>query len=184
MTRYDRPGLELEFDQQALTQGGCYRYVPIVLRLCGVPVQQHVILTVSFERMRKQGANGTLLDDYDAYPLHTAPVRTDFHGYYQHSPALLARPHDQETGTIRCTMTSQSCSILSQAIFRPDSRGTELVQGSVRGLRLWGCGLLSGVRESGRASRGDSPPRPCSQSRWGLETFTVSPCSKDGKHQG
>lgn len=122
MTRYDRPGLELEYDRAALTQPGCCRYVPIVLRLCGVPVQQHVILTVTFERVRKRSKRGELLDDYDVQPGYIVPARTDFPGYSEYILELLARGHDQETGTIRVTMSSQKGSILSQAVFRLDSR--------------------------------------------------------------
>jgi len=133
MTRYDRPGVELEFDQGALTQPGCCRYVPIVLRLCGVPVQQHVILTVSFERVRKRTADGTPLDDYEPHPFYTVPVRKDFPGYREYALELLARAHDQETGTIQITMTSQSGSILSHAVFRLDSRQVEPVQAECKG---------------------------------------------------
>ena len=133
MTRYDRPGLELEFDQKALTKEGCCRYVPVVLRLCGVPVQQHVILTVSFERVRKRAASGEPLDDYEPHPFYTAPARKDFPGYYEYVLELLARAHDQETGTIQITMTSQKGSMLSHAVFRLDSRQVEPVQAECKG---------------------------------------------------
>ena len=133
MTRYDRPGLELEFDQAALSQPGCCRYVPIVLRLCGVPVQQHVILTVSFERVRKRAAGGQPLDDYETHPAYTTPVRKDFPGYREYALELVARAHDEETGTIRVAMTSQSSSTLSQAVFRLDSRHVEPVRVECKG---------------------------------------------------
>lgn len=146
MTRYDRPGLELEFDQAALTQPGCCRYVPIVLRLGGVPVQQHVILTVSFERVRKLAAGGEPLNDYEAHPAYTTSVRKDFPGYREYALELVARAHDQETGTIRIAMTSQSGSILSQAVFRLDSRQIEPVQVECKGF------AHVGIRPSLRSS--------------------------------
>jgi DNA sulfur modification protein DndC len=59
--RYNRPFLELEFDQQALTQPGCCRFVQVVVRLCGVPIKQNVMLTVSFDRVRKYDHHGTPL---------------------------------------------------------------------------------------------------------------------------
>jgi hypothetical protein len=133
MTRYDRPGVELEFSREALAQSGCCRYVPIVLRLCGVPVQQPVILTVNFERVRKRLADGTPLDDYEPHPRYTAPVRKAFPGYYEYALDLLARAHDQETGTIRIAMTSQSGSMLSHAVFRLDSRQVEPVLAECKG---------------------------------------------------
>jgi hypothetical protein len=146
MTRYDRPGLELEFDQAALTQAGCCRYVPIVLRLCGVPVLQHVILTVSFERVRMRGMQGEPLADYEAHPGYTTPIRTDFPGYREYALELLARAHDQETGTIRVAMTSQSGSMLSQAVFRLDSRHSEPVQVACKGFAH--VGLRPSLRSS------------------------------------
>ena len=133
MTRYDRPGLELEFNREALTGEGCCRFVQVVLRLCGVPVQQHVILTVNFERVRKRSANGDPLDDYEPHPFYTAPTRKDTQGYFEYALELLARAHDQETGTIEVTMTSQKGSVLSHAVFRLDSRQAAPVQAECKG---------------------------------------------------
>lgn len=144
MTRYDRPHLELEYDQRALVQEGCCRFVPIVLRLCGVPVQQHVILTVGFERVRKLGGGGKPLDDYDARPLYVSPVRKGFSNYFEYALELLARAHNEETGTIRIAMTSQAGGTLSQAIFRLDSRFAEPVQAECKGFA--GVRILPSLR--------------------------------------
>ncbi len=142
--RYDRPFLELEFDQQALMQPGCCRFVQIVVRLCGVPTTQNVMLTVSFDRVRKHDQHGTPLDDYELHPIHTQLVRKGVPNYEEYATELLARAHDQETGTIRISMTSQSSSILSQAEYRLDSRETKPVQRECKGFR--GVRLLSHIR--------------------------------------
>ena len=144
--RYDRPFLELEFDQQALTQPGCCRFVQVVVRLCGVPTAQNVMLTVSFDRVRTRDHHGTPLDDYEQHPIHTPLVRKNFPNYEEYATELLARAHEQETGTIRISMSSQSSSLLSQAEYRLDSRETKPVQRECKGFR--GVRLLSHIRAS------------------------------------
>lgn len=138
--RYERPALEIEFDQQALTAPGCCRYVPVVVRLCGVPVQRNVILTVMFERAQKK-REGVPLDDYDVHPSSLFLVHKGIPGYDEYVAVLLARPHSEETGTIRIKMESSSYNVLSEAVFRLDSRLTEpvastLQKGSFKALRL------------------------------------------------
>ncbi len=116
--RYERPSLEFEFDQQALTAQGCCRFVPVVVRLCGIPVQQHVMLTVSFERVRKQAKNGIDYDDdYEVHPASYFLAHTDIPGYREYKVDLLARPHHVETGTVRIKMESQAYNVLSEAVF-------------------------------------------------------------------
>ncbi len=138
---YPRPFLEIEFDRQALTQGGCCRYVPVILRICSVP--ERVMLTISFERVRKQDQDGTYLDDYDVRSLrpHLLRASKDFSGYYEYAFQMLARPHAEETGTIHLKIESQSYSLLSETTYRFDSREQEPVRanfhdGSFRGVRL------------------------------------------------
>lgn len=131
--RYGRPCLELEFDQQALMQPGCCRFVQVVLRLCGIPTAQKVTLTVSFERVRKHDQDGMPPDDYELHPRRTPFVHKDFPNYQEYAAQLLARGHDQETGTIRIAMTSPSGSILSQAEYRLDSRQPIPVQRECKG---------------------------------------------------
>ena len=80
--RYDRPSLEIEFDQQALTAPGCCRFVPVVVRLCGIPTHQHAILTVMFERTRKHEKDGTALDDYEVHPASSFLVHKGIPGYH------------------------------------------------------------------------------------------------------
>lgn len=155
--RYSRPCLELEFDQQALMQPGCCRFVPVVLRLCGIPTAQKVMLTVSFDRVRKHDQQGMPLDDYELHPLRTPFVRKDFPGYQEYAAQLLARGHDQETGTIRIAMVSQSGSMLSQAEYRLDSRQTKPVQRECKG--FLSTRLLTHIRsqEERDALRGQYP---------------------------
>ncbi len=155
--RYGRPCLELEFDQQALVQPGCCRFVPVVLRLCGIPTAQKVMLTVSFDRVRKQDQQGKPLDDYELHPLKTPFVHKGFPNYEEYAAELLARGHDQETGTIRIAMTSQSGSILSQAEYRLDSRQTKPVQRECKG--FLSTRLLTHLRsqEERDALRGQYP---------------------------
>ena len=138
--RYERPSLEIEYDQQALTASGCCRYVPVIVRICGIPVQQHVILTVMFERTRKK-KDGVPLDDYEVHPTSHFLVHKGIPGYCEYIVELLARAHDEETGTIRIKMESQAYNLLSEAVFHLDSRQTEpvattLKPGSFKALRL------------------------------------------------
>ncbi len=143
--RYERPSLEFEFDQQALTAQGCCRFVPVVVRLCGIPVQQHVMLTVSFERVRKQAKNGIDYDDdYEVHPASYFLAHTDIPGYREYKVDLLARPHHVETGTVRIKMESQAYNVLSEAVFCLDSRQAEpvaltLLKGSFKAMRLLPC---------------------------------------------
>ncbi len=138
--RYPRPFLEIEFDQPALTQGGCCRYVPIVLRLCAVPEQ--VMLTVRFERVRKKDQQGAYLDDYEIEPYaYILRIPSNIPGYNEYATELLARPHATETGTIHIKLESHSSNLLSEALYRFDSRKAEPVRarlhpGSFRGERL------------------------------------------------
>lgn len=174
MTRYDRPGLELEFDQAALKQPGCCRYVPFVLRLCGVPMQQHVILTVSFERVRKRSPDGEPLDDYVAHPGYPTPVRKNFPGYLEYAQELLARAHDEETGTIRIAMSSQSGSTLSQAVIRFDSRHSEPVQVECKGFAHVGL----------RPSLRSSAERDALQGRLHAPALRVEPAAQVAEGEG
>jgi hypothetical protein len=140
VNRYDRPSLEIEFDQEALRAPGCCRFVPVVVRLCGVPVQQHVMLTVMFERTRKK-KGGVPLDDYEVHPASYFLVHHDIPGYHEYVVELLARAHSEETGTIRIKMESQAYNVLSEAVFCLDSRQAEpvastLQKGSFKALRF------------------------------------------------
>jgi hypothetical protein len=62
IVRYERPSVELEFDQASLTRDGCCRFVPVVLRICGVP--ENTMLTVMFERVRPSDEADLHTDDY------------------------------------------------------------------------------------------------------------------------
>ena len=139
--RYLRPYLEIEFDRDALTQSACCRFVPIVLRLCAVP--EGVMNTVSFERVRVLGEDGVYRDDYEVHPRRPYSMRVEkgFPGYQEYATHLLARPHAQETGTIHIKIESQSSSLLSEVVYRFDSREQEPVRatyhdGSFRGIRI------------------------------------------------
>lgn len=131
--RYDRPFLELEYDGEAYRQQGCCRYVPIVLRLCGVPKQQGVRLSVSFERVRKVSTQGEPLDDYEVHPRSVPAVRTTFPNYHEYALALRARAHHEETGTIRISMTSQAGHPISEATIVFDCGAAEPVQNVCKG---------------------------------------------------
>ncbi len=138
--RYGRPSLEIEFDQAALTAPGCCRYVPVVVRLCGIPYHQNVMVTVMFERTRKK-KDGVPLDDYDLHPSSQFLNHKGIQGYHEYEVELLARPHGEETGTIRIKMESQAYNVLSEAVFRLDSRlpdpvASTLQKGSLTALRL------------------------------------------------
>ncbi len=137
--RYDRPSLEIEFDQQALTAPGCCRFVPVVVRLCGIQEHQHAIFTVMFERTREK--DETALDDYEVHPSSFFLVHTGVPGYRQYQVELLARGHSKETGQIRIKMESQASNVLSEAIFCLDARQAQpvastLLKGSFKALRL------------------------------------------------
>jgi hypothetical protein len=143
--RYARPSIEIEFFQDNLAKECCCRFVPIVLRLCGVPAEQSVMLTVSFERTRKYAADGTALDDYDVHPgVHdTMQMRRkkQFPGYHEYAVDLLARAHREETGTIRIKMESWAHSVLSEAVYVLDSRHDSPVEfscqkGSFQAVRM------------------------------------------------
>lgn len=139
--RYDRPSLEIEYDQEALKQPGCCRLVPVVLRLCGIPVQQHVMTTVMFERTHRQASNTTAHDDYDVHPRSLFRVEKGIVGYEEYAVDLLARAHGEETGVIRVTMESPAFNTLSQAVFYLDSRLPEpvaatLLKGSFKAMRF------------------------------------------------
>ena len=84
--------MEIEFDQQALTAPGCCRFVPVVVRLCGIPTHQHVMLTVMFERTRKRAKDGTACcDDYEVHPASYFLVQKGIPGYQEYVVDLLAR---------------------------------------------------------------------------------------------
>ena len=138
--RYERPSLEIEFSQQALTGSGCCRYVPVVVRLCGIPEHQHVMLTVMFERTRKV-KDGVALDDYDMHPISHFLAQKSIAGYQEYSVELLARAHGEETGTIRIKMESPAYNVLSEAVYRMDCRHAEPVastyqKGSFKAVRI------------------------------------------------
>lgn len=140
VTRYARPQVEIEYKREALTAQGCCRYVPIVLRLCGVPTDQHVMLTVMFERTRKY-QEGVALDEYDVHPRSIFLVYKGIPGYYEYVVELLARPFSEDTGTIRIKMESQAWNVLSEAVYILDSRQDAPVErscqkGSFRAVRM------------------------------------------------
>jgi hypothetical protein len=141
--RYPRPSIEIEYDRAVLVGEGCCRFVPIVLRLCGIPSEQHVMLTVTFERVRKPAQDGTILDDYDVHPSigRTMPRRREFPGYYEYAVELVARAHEEETGTIRIKMESSKYTLLSEAVYVLDSRHDAPVEhmchkGSFKAVRM------------------------------------------------
>lgn len=139
---YPRPYLEIEYDRRALTQeNACCRYVPVVVRLCNVP--DGVMLHMLFARVRKKDEGGSYLDDYEVNPheIWKQQVRKDFPGYHEYHLHLLARPHSEETGSIHVKIESSSYSLLTEAIYRFDSRESEPVcsnmhERSFRGVRL------------------------------------------------
>jgi hypothetical protein len=141
VVRYDRPSLEIEYDRRALTAPGCCRFVPVVVRLCGIPFHQHVMLTVMFERARKPASKSTSHDDYDVHPTSLFRVAKGIPSYEEYALDLLARGHSAETGTIRITVESPAYNVLSQAVFCLDSRQAEpvavtLQKGSFKALRF------------------------------------------------
>jgi hypothetical protein len=138
--RYVRPQIEIEYDRKALVGEGCCRFVPVVLRLCGVPTDQHVMLTVMFERTRKY-QEGVALDEYDVHPRSSFLTRKGFPGYYEYAVELLARPYSEDNGTIRIKMESQAYNVLSDAVYILDSRQDAPVEhtcqkGSFRAVRM------------------------------------------------
>lgn len=159
VVRYDRPSLEIEFDQQALTASGCCRYVPVVVRLCGIAILQHVMLTVMFERTQKK-EDGVPLDDYDVHPSSMFLVHKNIPGYNEYVAVLLARPHHEETGTIRIKMESQAYNVLSEAVFRLDSRVPEPVASTLQKGSFTSLRLLPRIRtnEERDALDGQYPP--------------------------
>lgn len=118
--RYERPRLEVEYDQAALTTPGCCRFVPVVLRVCGVPLHKQVRLEVTVERMRVV-KDGVALDDYTERPTMLRLTQR-FQEYVEGKLELLARGHGRETGTIGITMSSPSGTLLSHVVLRFDSR--------------------------------------------------------------
>lgn len=157
--RYERPSLEVEFDQQALTAPGCCRFIPLVVRLCGIPVQRNVMLTVMFERTRKK-KDGVPLDDYDVHPSSLFLVHKSIPGYEEYVVELLARAHSEETGTIRIKMESSSYNVLSEAVLRLDSRLTEPVTSTIQKGSFKALRLLPRIRtdEERDALHGHYPP--------------------------
>ena len=177
VNRYERPSLEIEFDQGALTAPGCCRFVPVVVRLCGIPTHQHVMLTVMFERTRKK-KDGVALDDYEVHPASYFLVHNGIPGYNEYVVELLARAHSEETGTIRIKMESQAYNVLSEAVFCLDSRQAEpvastLLKGSFKAMRL-----LPRVRtaEERAALGGQYPPS--------ADTPGMSTVERVGSEQG
>lgn len=145
VTRYERPQIEIEYDREALVKEGCCRFVSVVLRLCGVPHNQHVMLTVMFERARKHDREGIPLDDYEVHPSSNfLRHEQGLPGYYEYAVDLLARAHDEETGKIRIKMESQAYNVLSEAVYVLDCRQDAPVQrsyfkGSFRAVRMVPC---------------------------------------------
>lgn len=158
--RYERPGLEIEFDREALVREDCCRFVQVVVRLCGVPYLQNVMLEVAFERVREQGKDGAPHDAYAVHPRHNFLVRKDFPNYVEYALELLARAHSEETGTVRIKMESPSYNVLSEAVFCLDSRYDEPVQRSVLKGSFRAFRTLSRIRttEERDALRGRYPP--------------------------
>ncbi len=133
--QYNRPYLELEYSHEAFVSSGCCRYVPIVLRLCGVPKHQNIILNVSFERMRKRSKDGQPLDEYEVDATRLAPLRTDFPNYCEYALELLARGHARETGTIRVSITSRAAHLITEVVIVFDCRAAEPVWKVCKGLK-------------------------------------------------
>jgi hypothetical protein len=160
VNRYERPSLEIEFNQEALRAPGCCRFVPVVVRLCAVPVQQHVMLTVMFERTRKKKGGGPLDDDYEVHPASYFLVHHDIPGYHEYVVELLARAHSEETGTIRIKMESQAYNVLSEAVFCLDSRQAEPVASTLQKGSFKAMSLLPRIRtaEERAALGGQYPP--------------------------
>jgi hypothetical protein len=140
ITRYERPSVEVEFDQEALTRTGCCRFVPVVLRICGT--SENTMLTVTFERVRPLEVEGEHSEEYDVYP-----SAEDFRvctpgnprGYREYAGAFLARAHETETGTLHIKLESSS-SVLTEAFFRLDSRQAKplftLAKGRFKAIRF------------------------------------------------
>lgn len=159
MPQYPRPDLELEFNQQQLTQPGCCRFVSVVVRLCGVPDHLHVLATVTFERVRKQSKDGALLKGHEFHPSYVTFTGKKFPGYHEYAAELLARGYDDtETGTIRISMTSPSGGVLSEAVYRLMSCQTQPSEVVCKGFRS--KRLLEHVRtpQERDALRGQFPP--------------------------
>ncbi len=123
--RYERPRLEVEYDQAALTAHGCCCFVPVVLRVCGVPLHKQVCLEVTVERLRVV-KDGVALDDYTERPTMLR-LTERFQEYVEGKLELLARAHARETGTIGITMSSPSGTLLSQVVLRFDTRQSKPV---------------------------------------------------------
>lgn len=117
--RYKRPRLEVEYDQAALTAPGCCRFVPVVLRVCGVPLHKQVRLDVTVERLRVV-KDGVPQDDYTERPTMLR-LKQRFQEYVEGKLEVLARAHASETGTICITMSSPSETILSHVVLRFES---------------------------------------------------------------
>lgn len=158
--RYLRPYLEIEYDEDALTQeNACCRYVPVVVRLCNVP--EGVRQSVLFERVRKRDQNGSPLDDYEIHPYEPWKMRAhkDFPGYHEYQLQLLARPHHEETGSIHIKIESQHGTLLSEVIYRFDSRQRTPVCTASHDGSFRGCRFVPFVRtaESRDALQGQYP---------------------------
>jgi hypothetical protein len=141
IVRYDRPSVELEFDQASLTREGCCRFVPVVLRICGVP--ENTMLTVMFERVRPFDEADLHTDDYEVHPSSDkfrVRMSGGVKGYSEYKGAFLARTHATETGTIHIKLESSSFNVLTEAFFRLDSRKEKpvftLPKGRLKAIRL------------------------------------------------
>jgi hypothetical protein len=118
--RYERPRLEIEYDQACLVAEGCCRFVRVVLRLCGVPLHKQVRLEVIVERMRVV-KDGLPQEEYTERPMYLR-LAQPFEHYCEGKVEVLARGHPRETGTVRMTMSSPKGTILSQAVLRFEGR--------------------------------------------------------------
>jgi len=141
VTRYERPSVELEFDQASLTREGCCRFVPVVLRICGVA--DNTMLTVMFERVRPLEESNQHTDDYEVHPdygMLRVSVPGAVKGYSEYQGAFLARAHAKETGTVHIKLESGAFNVLTEATIRLDCRREKpvltLVKGKLKDIRF------------------------------------------------
>ena len=124
----------MEFDQTALTKEGCCRFVPVVLRICGIP--ENTLLTVVLERVRKPGEGHGQTSSYEPHPYSEGFLvrsASQFPGYREYAGFFLARAHDKETGTIIIRLESSHSNVLTEATFRLDSRERQPVLSMQKG---------------------------------------------------
>ena len=133
--RYPRPILQIEVDLQTLTQPGCCRFVPILIRLINIP-RMEVTLDVTFWRERMRDLAGEYTEGYQTQPRFCHPPAKNAEsvdGVWEIRTELLARSHDFETGTVSITMSSYSSTELSHAEYRLVSCRSALTEVAAKG---------------------------------------------------